>query len=54
MKIDSCYFKSYGIGDYNYYIIGSQFKNCANKNELLSDLSNGITLLSNNCVIRSI
>lgn len=54
MNIDSCYFKSYGIGGYNYYIIGSQFKNYANKNALLSDLSNGITLLSNNCVIRSI
>lgn len=54
MNIDSCYFKSYGIEDYNYYIIGSQFQHYENKNQLLTALSNGITLLSNNCVIRSI
>lgn len=54
MNIDSCYFKSYGIGDLNYYIIGSQFNNCADKVALLRDLSNGITLLSGNCVIRSV
>lgn len=54
MNIDSCYFKSYGIGIHNYYIIGSQSTDFGDKKGLLEVLSNGITLLSGNCVIRSI